>query len=233
MKRGTSAPEQDKPKKQSRLKKFKTNVRVMGMRTTILNKHSKNYLVINCTSKSKEEKWRQFSPFFLGPVQVPLGGSGPCAMYESKTHENAWQYAKVYAEYTDKKTGDPTSKYYRWAKEGWSNPKAVRFPKGKGAKPEYSIWGMEKLGYVKARKAIYAPTYAKLVMETDAFKELKEIYDSGRYRTIWIRDYDGFDNTTLGRSLKQVLNDPDRKMGHGFVLAGCLTGDMFWEDQQE
>ena len=163
MKRSNSPIEDEKSKKskkQTRLKKFKTTIRVMGMRTTIINQHSKNYLVVNCTSRSKEEKWRQFSPFFLGPVQVPIGGAG--LTHESKTHENAWQYAKVYKEYTDKKTGDPTPKYLRWAKDGWDNPKAVRFPKGKGARPEYSLWGEEHLGYVEARKKIYAPTYAKL-----------------------------------------------------------------------
>lgn len=227
MKRTISVVEDENPKKQSRMRKFKTEVRVTGMRTTIINHSSKNYLIINCTSRSKEEKWRQFSPFFLGPVQVPMGTG---ETFESKTHENAWQYAKVYKKYTSKKDNSPTKEYFHWAKEGWSNPKAVRFPMGKGAKPEYSLWGEEKLGYVEARKKIYAPTYAKLVMETEAFKELKEIYESGKYKIIWIRDYDGFDNVTLGRNYKEVLNDPGRKMGHGFVLAGCLTNNMFWKE---
>ena len=211
--------------KQLRLKTFKTIVRVTGMRSTIINPHSKNTLIINCTSRSKEEKWRQLSPFFLGPVQVPMGTGDT---FESNTHENAWQYAKVYKKHARKKDNNPTKEYFRWAKEGWSNPKAVRFPMGKGAKPEYSLWGEKKLGYIEARKEIYAPTYTKLVMETEAFKELKEIYESGKYKTIWIRDFDGFDNVALGRDYKQVLNDPKRKMGHGFVLAGCLTNDMFW-----
>lgn len=232
MKRGSFTSKEDKPTlKQAKFKKFSTEIRVTGMRTRIPDMNNKNYLIINCTSRSKEEKWRQFSPFFLGPVKVnsisPVSGIVQGYM-ESKTHENAWQYAKVYAPHTDDKN-EPTKEYWKWAIKGWDNPKAVRFPMGKGKRPKYSLWNGEKLGYIEARKKIYAPTYAELVVQTEAFKELKEIVDSGRYKIIWIRDFDGYDNTSLGLSLTQVLNEPKRKMGHSFVLSGCLTGNRFWE----
>lgn len=69
--------------------------------------------------------------------------------------ENAWQYAKVYKQHTH--NGAPTSDYWDWARAGWSNPSAVRFPMGRGAKPEYSLWDGQRLGYIEARKKIYAP----------------------------------------------------------------------------
>lgn len=205
--------------------KYNTEVRVTGMRSKIPNAADDNVLVLNCTSRSKEPKWRQFSPFLLGPVMVPLGATKGVV---SKTHENAWQYSKVYSRHVDKE-GEPTADHWKWAEKGFHNPKAVRFPMGKGAKPEYSIWNREKYGYVEARKKIYAPTYAELVMKTPAFKELKAIIESGKYKTIWFRDFDGYDSVARGMSLKEVINEPKRKMGHSFVLAGCLKGDTFWE----
>jgi len=42
----------------------------------------------------------------------------------AKTMENAWQYSKVYSEHADE-VGNPTQKYWDWAKAGWENPKAV------------------------------------------------------------------------------------------------------------
>lgn len=213
-----------------KLKKYSTKICVTGMRTKIPRVNDDDVLVINCTSRSKIKKWRQFSPFFLGPVEIPVGMINKLdqGVMISKTHENAWQYAKVYARHTDTQD-NPTLEYWKWAEKGWKNPKAVRFPMGKGRIPQYSIWNGKKLGYVEARKEIYAPTYSKLVMETDAFRDLKEIMNSGKYKVIWLRDFDGYDNTSLGKTLKEVVNNPKRKMGHAFVLAGCLTNNTFWE----
>jgi hypothetical protein len=71
--------------------------------------------------------------------------------------ENAWQYAKVYSCHTNPNSGAPTQEYWKWAREGWNNPSPVRFPMGRGAKPEYSLWDSQRLGYIEARKKIYAP----------------------------------------------------------------------------
>lgn len=47
--------------------------------------------------------------------------------------------------------------WYEWSQNGFNNLNAVRFPKGKGAKPLFSLWHGEKLNYIEARKKIYAP----------------------------------------------------------------------------
>lgn len=39
------------------------------------------------------------------------------------------------------------------------------------------------------------------------------------------RTADGYDHDNLGMSLTEVLNNPQRKMGHAFVLKMLLTKD--------
>jgi len=43
---------------------------------------------------------------------------------------NAW--LQVYKHHVDPATGEPTAEYWAWAEEGWANPRAVRFPMGRG-----------------------------------------------------------------------------------------------------
>jgi hypothetical protein len=37
-------------------------------------------------------------------------------------------------------------------------------------------------------------------------------------------DFDAYDHRALGYSWADVMNDPERKMGHGFVLAMMIEG---------
>src|ERR1700678_425651 len=117
--------------------------------------YRKKYLRINTTSRAKDYIWTQLSPFHLGPVKL-WGGNWSVNM------ENAWQYSKVYAEHLDK-DGERTKRWIKWAIAGWENPKAIRYPMGRGAKPEYSFWDGEHYSYTQARAKIYIPLYAKLV----------------------------------------------------------------------
>jgi hypothetical protein len=173
-----------------------------------------NAVIINTTSHSKDFGVG-LSPFHLGPVELYDG-------YVAKNVENAWQYAKVYERHI--KDGEPTTEYFEWAKRGWSNSYAVRYPMGKGAVPEYSYWNGKKLGYIEARKEIYYPIYEKAVAKTFAFKQLKEHYKelSDRCVDLWLWDFDGFNHHELGWSLEDVMNRPEKKMGHAFVLASML-----------
>lgn len=63
----------------------------------------------------------------------------------------------MYEDHYDPNTNEINDNWYEWAQKGFSNSSAVRFPKGKGASPLFSLWKGEKLGYVEARKKIYAP----------------------------------------------------------------------------
>lgn len=138
--------------------------------------------------------------------------------------ENAWQYSKVYEEHVGK-TGRPTKRWYRWARTGWASTQAQRYPMGKGAVPLYSYWDKQQLDYVTARKKIYCPLYASAVQETSAFAWLKGECASGE---VWLWDFDGYDHVTLDMSLRDVLHDNGRKMGHAFVLAMLLREELEW-----
>jgi hypothetical protein len=140
--------------------------------------------------------------------------------YVASNVENAWQYSKVYPEYVDLQ-GNPSSKYFEWALQGWSMGRAIRYPMGKGVKPLYSYWNGNKLSYVEARRKIYVPLYSKAVLSSEAYKKLREYYNSHQDIHLW--DFDGYNHHKLNMSLGDVLFDPIRKMGHAFVLANLLT----------
>lgn len=189
------------------------------------------YQQVNVTSTSAQA-WRALSPFYLGPVTVhtPRGG------FESRCVENAWQYTKVYAfdpagrPMVDE-AGAPTDVYYDWARAGWANPRPTRFPMGRGARPLYSLGPAgERLSYIEARRILYAPWYAGAAAATPAYQSLRELYAAqlaGGSR-IALVDFDGWDHIGQSCTLAQVLREPRPKMGHAFVLAGMLTGDIFW-----
>jgi len=186
-------------------------IKVVSMYTKILD----GEFSVNTTSKSEQDWQRDLSPFYLGP----------CDLYQdftAKKMENAWQFSKLYKVHADE-NGDPTDEYWKWAKDGWADSWAHRYPMGRGAKPLYSYWNGEKLGYIDARKRIYAPIYAKAVQKTDGWKKLVELYNEKDI--IVLRDYDGYDYTSKGMTLTEVLNNPKKKMGHAFVLAMLLLQD--------
>jgi len=133
-------------------------------RSCINSKHKYNLddvVIVNTTSSSKN--WsKELSPFYIGPVNLYDG-------YTSKNFENTWQYSKVYKQHTDE-LGNPTEEYWNWAKAGWNDDWAHRYPMGLGAIPLYSLWQGEKLGYIAARKKIYIPLYKEAVSKTEAYK---------------------------------------------------------------
>jgi hypothetical protein len=172
----------------------------------------KNAYIINVTSSAKN--WsKALSPLYLGPVQLPNG-------HISQNLENAWQFSKVYSKHVDP-DGWPTNAYFRWAKKGWDDKWAHRYPMGKGAVPEYSYWNHKRLGYIEARKQIYIPLYENVVLKTQAWNRLKQEFKN--QSQIWLFDFDGYDNEALGMTLEDVLHCKDKKMGHAFVLARMLN----------
>jgi len=168
---------------------------------------------LDCTSRSEDPRIaRDLSPFFLGPLTI----NG----LECKNFENAWQYSKVYDQHVKKERIQDV--YYKWRALGYANPKAVRYPMSKDSVPLYSLLGNRKLSYVEARQEIYIPEYAKLVRKTKSFKWLKEQHAKGA--NIVLRDFDGYNHHSMHRSYRDVITDPNRKMGHGFVI--CMLLEM-------
>ena len=184
-----------------------------------------NGVYVNTTSKAESDWQRDLSPFYLGP----------CKLYWELTAcrmENAWQYAKVYSEYDN--NGEPTEEYFNWASEGWNNPRAVRYPMGKGKKPLYSWWDKSKLSYIEGRKHIYVPLYSQAVIKTKGFEQLMKLYVDclGTEKTLYLKDYDAYRHEDKGMTLSDVLNNPDKKCGHAFVLAMILTQDSVLKECQ-
>ena len=180
-------------------------------------------VVVVDTTSNTHPLYRELSPFIL---------PAPPA----KRFENLWQFSKVYPDQVDE-SGNPNSDWLWWRREGFYDTVAHRYPKGKGAIPLHSIYPQsydnritEKLGYIEARKKIYAPIYAENVAKTDSFKILQEQYNECNLRNkeMILLDYDAYDHIALGMSLVDVINNPNRKMGHAFVLIMMLTGSTIW-----
>lgn len=190
------------------MKKGSKPVRVVSMRDA--DKYDTD-VVINTTSSSKD--WGSaFSPFFLGPVETYDG-------MKAENVENAWQYSKVYRQHVNK-FGTTNGHWMDWRNEGWANPRAQRYPMGKVLKPLFTYWDGNKYGYIEARKKVYAPLYAQAVVNTLPYRKLKNYYTQGK--EIVLIDYDGYDYLEEGLTLIEVINNPNRKMGHAFVLAMLL-----------
>lgn len=172
-------------------------------------------VVVNTTSRSSN--WsRGLSPFFVGPIKL-------YADYESVNMENAWQYSKVYAKHIDA-SGDPSEKYWEWAKAGWSKRLADRYPMGRGAIPEYSFWDGQKLQYVEARKKIYIPLYSDAVRATVAFETLKKTYEESDI--LVLQDFDAHNIDVLTFDLESLINNKNFKVGHAYVLSLMLVGKL-------
>ena len=189
----------------------------------VLNKFQPNpypgAIEIDTTSHGQFKE--DLSPFYLGPYEWehPQFGHMRCEKFE-----NLWQYSKVYPAHAEPFTNNPTAKFYEWQKAGFAKYRADRYPMGKGVKPLYSLWNGQRYTYVEARRVIYIPIYASLVSKTNTYKELKKLVSLGG--DVVLRDFDGYDYIGMGRTLDEVIDDPKKKMGHGFVLALLLTTEF-------
>jgi hypothetical protein len=167
------------------------------------------------TTSNTDPMWKYLSPFIL---------PAPPA----KNLENLWQFSKVYFPEHMDDDYNPNHIWYEWQQKGFADSKAHRYPMGKGRKPFYSMWNGKKLGYILARKEIYIPEYAKNVIRTNSFQKLVGLKVQCHYykRDLYLLDYDGYDHQALGMTLQDVVNNPDKTMGHAFVLYGLLTGEL-------
>jgi hypothetical protein len=139
--------------------------------------------------------------------------------------ENAWQFLKFYMDQS-------IEEWREWARDGFSSESAQRFPQGRGAVPLGSLWKGDTLRYVEARIVVYAPLYARCVLEhaSEALEYLRALYKKG---PLALFDYDGYAHRTAGLTLQDVIYNTRRKMGHAFVLAGLIEGDHFWETKYD
>jgi hypothetical protein len=170
-------------------------------------------IAINTTSRSNN--WsRGLSPFFLRPLCAP----------NCYNVENLYQFSKCYKQHIGEDS-NPTEEWFKWRDKGFGTSRAVRYPMGKGALPEYSYWYGNKYSYVEARKHIYFPVYSQSVVMSEAYEKLYELYKT-ETEDIYLIDFDGYNHDKLGMTLKDVINDPDKKMGHAFCIKAVLMKDV-------
>jgi len=140
--------------------------------------------------------------------------------------ENGWQFSIVFPEHVGE-DGNPTSAYWEWATEGWSRKSpVVDMVQDKCNRQDFFLWNGQKLNTVEARKTIYVPLYAEKVVKTKTFESLLVKWLMMKHRkdgTLYLMDFDSWDYT--GKTLSDVLNNPSKTMGHGFVLAMLLLND--------
>jgi len=184
----------------------------------VLSKFGRNpYDGVEIDTTSNSGNYRDLSPFLLGPVRTYLPHTW------AQNFENLWQFSKVYSEHVNEDTSIK-EEWYRWRGRGWGDTRAHRYPMGKGRTPLFALWDGERLGYIEARKKIYIPIYAEYVVRTESYRLLEEICRSGQ--NLILRDYDGYDYVAMNKTLREVVNDPNRKMGHAFILVMMLKGGI-------
>ena len=205
------------------------NLIVVGPKDTIPD----GFSVINTTSQDKIGLGKNLIPFYLGPVQLYEGN-------QAKNLENAWQFSKVYSNHFDKLNNTIKDDYFTWSKKGWNDYFAHRYPMGKGVKPLFSfwkffnketqIWEEVYLDYISARTNIYIPLYAKLVYNTQAYVQLKNMLLNGDKLALW--DFDGYDFNKKNMTFKDVIFEPKYKCGHAFVIYGLLTNQIIIQNDE-
>lgn len=200
-----------------------------------------DYIRIDVTSRNKDKKFvSEISPLYIGPV---VSSDGLVA----NTFEDLWQYGKVYPRIYDANKrivpgvdneGNPTPDFYEWRKRFYELKKVKgdrhpAFPSSiRHSDCLYMVYftdgKLQKLDYVTSRKKVYIPEYAKLIVNTDSFKELKKLYDSGA--KIALCDYDAWNyygpNLEEDTTIVDVVNNPQFKVGHGYVIKMLLQGDI-------
>lgn len=162
------------------------------------------------------------------------------AQHEIKAGKVIWSHpSEVHVD----QNNQVNAAYWNWRHKLRANPFAVRYPNGYHGrhtcrcclwlKPsdsqDLSKEGSEKpdgtwlaLPYIPARKEIYCKTYARLVQQTSAFKQLQALVDAGT--SIQICEMDVRPGPITLDILKYELHNPAQPFGHGYVLAACLLG---------
>lgn len=226
-----------------------------------------DYVIVDVTSRCVSDKEfmqehpsfaKDISPFYIGPV---VGEDGvKCNIFEIY-----WQCSKVYPCHDT--NGKPNKSWLKWRNEYFAKKtcsKNLMRHANESLGYEHkdclytAVFDKElnkyvKLDYIEARKKVYFKEYAKLVYNTESFKWLKGLVDSGK--KIALVDFDAFnyhsysakykryesyvekckkDNSVPRLSLnefygvktiKDVINF-SLPAGHSVVLKALLQGDI-------
>lgn len=222
----------------------------------------KDRVIIDLTSRNRNVDFaKQVSPFFVGPVVGPDGAT-------AANLEVFWQCGKVFPNHNN--GGSPTEEYFSYRNEMYSKlPGEIPKPVMRHPYKEFGFdaddmcywpyWNKEKgeyelLSYLEGRKKVYIPEYAKLVVNSNAFKWMKSLVDKGK--KIALLDFDGFNyyvedamriryrayvlkckkrkepvlltekDFTDIKDMKSAIGFAYTPVGHAFVVKALLQGDI-------
>ena len=226
------------------------------------------YMIFDVTSRIERNKEfmkehpsfaKDLSPFFLGPVTSSDGVT-------ANVFEIFWQCGKVYPCHDN--GGKPNADYFEWRNYYYSQTECTKdlmrhTCKSLGYEHKdtlyFAYFDKEKgeyvpLNYVEARKKVYFPEYAKLICNTESFRYLKSLVDSGKKialvdfdacnyneKCAMLKQYEAYLNKckknkiaptltendfTKIDSLKKLVNCSFMPVGHGCVIKALLQGDI-------
>lgn len=171
-------------------------------------------IVIDVTSRSDDPVGRLLSPFNVGPVDLYDG-------YWAHNIENGYQFAKIYEQFNfDDKPGPA---YFEWAQKGWQTKTPIKYPFGAWTDCLFHWWDGIKLNRLEAQNEIFVPLYKKAVVKTEAFQELKKLYDTTD-KDLILLDFEGYNHRVFNMNWDQVMHHPHWPIGQGFVLCMLLDG---------
>jgi len=207
---------------------------------------------VNVTSQSKDPKFRELSPMFMGPVECYREAG---RLVTAINLEVAWQYSKVFSQVhehgklvdvsgkfittDDRGKQVPSAEWFRWRDAAYTNPrfahthpefaahkKFVRYPFPKGsqkARSQVAFWYWD--GEVINASQARQKIYATLYR-----REVVKTAAFQRLREIYQRgddlqifDKDGYDWLQLGMTPADCLADA-HSFGHGLVIHLLLAG---------
>lgn len=164
---------------------------------------------------------------------------------EGYIFENIWQGCKIYQQVIAQKEikigkviwEHPSEthiinnviqpQYWQWRQKLLNNKFAVRYPNGFYGRHNVvcSVWKEDEkvvyYDYITARKKIYCKIYEQLVYKTEAYHQLKQLYQT---HSLQICEIDVRPGLLTEEILREELNNPAQCFGHGYVLAACLMG---------
>ena len=226
------------------------------------------YTIIDVTSRIERNKAfmeahpnfaKELSPFFIGPVKASDGET-------AEIFEIFWQCGKVYPCHDDH--GSPNADYFQWRNHYYGQTQCTKDLMRHTCKSlGYEHWDARyfayfdqeqgnyiPLNYVQAQKKVYFPEYAKLVYNTESFRYLKSLVDSGKKIALvdfdacnynescaMKKQYEAYLNKCKKNKVTPTLEEKDftkitsmKKLvscsfipvGHGCVIKALLQGDL-------
>jgi len=164
---------------------------------------------------TKFGRFQDLSPMRIGPCRTYTGA-------EALRFENLWQYSLVRKHQLDE-DNSPTIDYIEWREDGWSRRVANMHPFT--SEPLYCFWDDQLLSLPVGKKTVYAVEYIKHVVCTDAWEDLRNMYEINHHLTL-VDVINGFDYTENNIPLEDILDYDDIPISNTFVLAMMLENKL-------